>query len=250
MSEINPRVAHAAMNVAFDAAEYTWLDLSDQLVSDDELRPYAAEQSAFAVAKMPLLFERMAVIPPTNHWAKEDAFTVERVGERIRCSGYVHGAPKVGFVIELYDDGNGDFSMDIDYDSQQAMPYFQKNPEAAAEWCRNNLIQLMVNLYYASTAKKGSTEYYTCPPNPSNAKRRRKGKAPLYEWKTIIIDKTVRKRMNDSIKAATPREKCREHDVRGHWAVSKLGKKYWRKGHKRGDASKGTIFHDYQMQGD
>ena len=35
------------------------------------------------------------------------------------------------------------------------------------------------------------------------------------------------------------------HDVRGHWSVSKLGKRYWVKSHKRGDSAKGTIFHDY-----
>jgi hypothetical protein len=38
--------------------------------------------------------------------------------------------------------------------------------------------------------------------------------------------------------------------VRGHWAVrKKSGKRYWVKAHKRGDPSKGSVFHDYQLVG-
>lgn len=251
MTEINPNVARAAMLVAFDAAEYTWIDLSEQDVSDDVLRPYAQEQSAFPVAKMPLLFERMAVIPPLKHWAKEDTITVERIDGKIRYTGWVQGAPRSGFSVTLYDDDAADYSMDVEFDHAQLMPHFQNNQEASVEWCRNSMIQLMVNLYYASTAKKGATEYYTCPPNPANAKRRRKGKTPLYEWKTIIIDATIRKRIAAAVRAAKPREPQREHGVRGHWAVrKKSGKRYWVRAHKRGDASKGTIFHDYITRGE
>lgn len=40
----------------------------------------------------------------------------------------------------------------------------------------------------------------------------------------------------------------RLHEVRGHWCVSKTtGKRWWRKSHKRGDASLGVINHDYEL---
>ena len=40
----------------------------------------------------------------------------------------------------------------------------------------------------------------------------------------------------------------RLHEVRGHWCVRrKSGKRYWRKAHKRGDKSLGTITKDYKL---
>ena len=40
----------------------------------------------------------------------------------------------------------------------------------------------------------------------------------------------------------------RLHEVRGHWCVRrKSGKRYWRKAHKRGDKSIGTITKDYKL---
>jgi hypothetical protein len=74
-----------------------------------------------------------------------------------------------------------------------------------------------------------------------NDKRKRKGKKPLYEWRTIEIKPSVMRSNSKGGTHASPRS----HDVRGHWSVSKLGKRYWVKSHKRGDSAKGTIFHDY-----
>jgi hypothetical protein len=251
MAEINPRVARAAMLVAFDAAEYTWLDLSEQDASREDLHPYALEQASFSVAKMPLLFERMAIIPPLANWSDQDVFTLERVNGRIKVTGWLQGQPDSGFRVELFDEEGGEYAMLVDFDPERVLPHFQQDRRKAADWCKQNTVEMMVNLHYASTAKRGAPEYYSCPTNPANAKRRRKGKTPLYEWKTIVIDATIRKRIAAAVRAAKPREPQREHGVRGHWAVrKKSGKRYWVRAHKRGDASKGTIFHDYTTQGE
>ncbi len=251
MSEINKNVLRHAAYVAFDAADYTWIDLSEQDVSRDVLHPYAIEQVSFSVAKMPLLFERMAIVPPLTNWSNEEAFTVERVNGRIKVTGWVHGRDKKGFSVELFDDEEGEYSMLVDFEPKEVLSHFQQDSAKAAQWCKENTVELLVNMHYAATAKTGTPEYYTCPPNPANVKRRRQGKVPMYEWKTIVIDATVRKRMADAVRAAKPRAPQREHGVRGHWAVrKKSGKRYWVTAHKRGDASKGTIFHDYQTTGE
>lgn len=250
MTEINKNVLRHAAYVPLDAAAYTWIDLSAQDVSREVLHPYALEQVSFPVAKIPLLFERMAIIPPLANWSDKEVFTVERVNGRITITGWVHGREKKGFSVELFDDGAGEYSMMVDFDPKDVLSHFQQDTSKAAQWCKNNTVELLVNMHYASTAKKGTTEYYTCPPNPANVKRRRQGKVPMYEWKTIVIDATIRKRIANAVRAAKPREPQREHGVRGHWAVSKLGKRFWRKAHTRGDASIGTIFHDYQTTGE
>lgn len=80
-------------------------------------------------------------------------------------------------------------------------------------------------------------------PNKSNLKRIRQGKKPLFEWTTVTIE--PRSAKNESLGGthASPRQ----HDVRGHWVV-RNGNKFWRRPHKRGDASKGVIFHDYVVK--
>lgn len=251
MSEINKSVLRHAACVPFDAAAYTWIDLSAQAVSREELHPYAVEQASFTVTKIPLLFEHMAIIPPLTHWSDEEVFTVERVKGRIKVTGWVHIRNERCFSVELFDDEGGDYSMMVEFDEEQVLHAFKNDKPKAMNWFKNITVELLVNVHYASTAKQGTPEYYTCPVNPANVKRRRQGKVPMYEWKTIVIDATVRKRMAKALREAKPRAPQREHGVRGHWAVrKKSGKRYWVTAHKRGDASKGTIFHDYQTKGE
>lgn len=256
MTEINPKVAKAAMHVAFDAAEYTWIDIQELAVDNATLQLAAKELSEYRVEKVPLLFERMAVIPPLEHWDADAVITVERTGNRIVVGMWAFDQPEYAFqaVVKESDDENHTLLLDFDVPKAHyatMLSTFKGDRNKAQTWMSGGTTQLMTYLYYATTAKKGTTEYYTCPPNPANVKRRRQGKVPMYEWKTIVIDATVRKRMTDAVRAAKPREPQREHGVRGHWAVrKKSGKRYWVRAHKRGDASKGTIFHDYQTTGE
>ena len=254
MSEINPKVAKAAMHVAFDAAEYTWVDIHELAVDSATLQPFATELSEYDVAKMPLLFERMAVLPPREHWDEDAVITVERVGSRIVVGMWAFDKPDYAFQAVVKESDDEHRTMLLDFDVPKAhydtlMSTFKGDRQKAQTWMSGATTQLMTYLYYATAVKNVVEETYTCPVNPANVKRRRQGKVPMYEWKTIVIDSTIRKRMAKAKRAAKPREAQREHGVRGHWAVSKLGKKFWRKEHKRGDASKGTIFHDYQTKG-
>lgn len=256
MTDINPRVAKAAMLVPFDAAEYTWIDLSEMTTHVDEIRPHMDELQAFTVEKMPMLFEKLAVLPPAKYYDDKSATTISREGDEITYEVWRLGVSRVGFTAKIRDlvpfSYEKDVKIDIPKDNlDKLMNSIKGSQQEANAWLVNNITYLMGVLYYATAVKRDVTETYTCPTNPANVKRRRQGKTPMYEWKTIIIDATIRKRIAAAVRAAKPREPQREHGVRGHWAVrKKSGKRYWVKAHKRGDASKGTIFHDYTTQGE
>lgn len=79
--------------------------------------------------------------------------------------------------------------------------------------------------------------------NIANKKRIAKGKKPLFDWHTVEIKPRVQSAPANGEKTGI---KHRQHEVRGHWCIRKsTGLKYWRKAHKRGDASLGVVFHDY-----
>lgn len=84
---------------------------------------------------------------------------------------------------------------------------------------------------------------YKAESKTNNAKRIRQGKKPLFEWTTVTIEPRSAKSESLGGTHASPRQ----HDVRGHWVV-RNGNKFWRRAHKRGDASKGVIFHDYVVK--
>lgn len=76
-----------------------------------------------------------------------------------------------------------------------------------------------------------------------NAKRKRKGKQPLFSWHTVKIEPAAAKREHQGGTHASPRL----HDRRGHWRICKSGKKVFVKACKVGCASKGVVFKDYQV---
>jgi hypothetical protein len=98
---------------------------------------------------------------------------------------------------------------------------------------------------FIDAVSKQDSQYpmYAPEPKSNNAKRLRQGKPPLFSWHTVLIEPTKQKFPHQGGTHATPRQ----HDVRGHW-VNRNGKRFWRKPHKRGDASLGIVFHDYKIK--
>jgi len=86
--------------------------------------------------------------------------------------------------------------------------------------------------------------YYRATSNASNAKRIRKGKAPLYEWRTVELQRKPAEL--PSAPNGGTHASPRLHQRRGHWATSKLGKKFWRREAVVGNPENGMIFHDYK----
>jgi hypothetical protein len=103
---------------------------------------------------------------------------------------------------------------------------------------------VLVAVFIDAVSKQESQyQMYTPKPQSNNAKRLRQGKPPLFSWHTVLIEPTKQKFPHQGGTHASPRL----HDVRGHWAT-RNGKRFWKKPHKRGDASKGVVFHDYKIK--
>ena len=81
----------------------------------------------------------------------------------------------------------------------------------------------------------------------NNAKRIRKGKAPLYEWTTVQLERKAPE-LPAAPKGGT-HASPRLHQRRGHWVTSKLGKRFWRSQTVVGKPENGMIFHDYKDGG-
>jgi len=79
----------------------------------------------------------------------------------------------------------------------------------------------------------------------TNQRLIKKGKPPLFEWKTVTIEPQVRQSVSLGGTHASPRL----HDRRGHWrTMKKSGKRVWVRDCKVGDPSKGIIKHDYKFR--
>jgi len=79
----------------------------------------------------------------------------------------------------------------------------------------------------------------------SNKKRIAKGKAPIYEWTTVVIEPPKPKAEPKGGTHASPRL----HDRRGHFRTCKDGvRKVWVRACKVGNAAKGTVFKDYKWK--
>ncbi len=84
----------------------------------------------------------------------------------------------------------------------------------------------------------------TKPNSPTNKRRIYKGKpALIYEWRTVVVEPKQSTAKSISCSHSSPRL----HDRRGHWRTLASGRKIWVRNCKVGDASKGTVFHDYKV---
>lgn len=112
---------------------------------------------------------------------------------------------------------------------------------------RNHATPLMIVMYGVSlVSTRALPSAMAVAANPTNKKRMARGKKPLFDWTTVEVKAAERLHGTPSEKTGI---KHRLHEVRGHWCVRKsTGKRYWRKAHKRGDASLGIVFHDYTVK--
>lgn len=78
-----------------------------------------------------------------------------------------------------------------------------------------------------------------------NRTRAKKGKPPLhYTWKTVTVEPPKQKHEWIGGAHASPRK----HQRRGHWRNHPSGKRVWVRDCWVGDASKGTVFKDYEVK--
>lgn len=110
-----------------------------------------------------------------------------------------------------------------------------RNTEAA-------ITSLVAVSFWLERLNDSRTTGYRATPRGNHAKRLRQGKKPLFDWHTVIVE--PKKEKNESLGGT--HSSPRLHEVRGHW-VQRNNKRFWRKAHRRGDATKGIVFHDYKL---
>lgn len=76
-------------------------------------------------------------------------------------------------------------------------------------------------------------------------KRIAKGKPPLYDWTTVVLDPI--KPIKSEYKGGT-HASPRHHERRGHFRRTPSGKQVWVRNHKVGNPANGTVFHDYMVK--
>jgi len=92
--------------------------------------------------------------------------------------------------------------------------------------------------------KDGSVKAYKPIPNPSNPKRIRKGKKPIFEWR--VIDVTAKPKI-ESMPTGRKHLSPRKHKRRGHLRHYKSGKETWVNECLVGKLEFGYIHHTYQV---
>jgi hypothetical protein len=100
----------------------------------------------------------------------------------------------------------------------------------------------IVAMFYASLDTK--VQAYVPTPHQANVSRAKRGLKPLYDWHTVVIEPPKPTQEHQGGTHASPRR----HQARGHWRTYASGKRGWVKECWRGDASKGTVFKDYQLK--
>jgi hypothetical protein len=101
-----------------------------------------------------------------------------------------------------------------------------------------------VSAWYESLSRRSQAYIPAVAKTFTNQRKIAQGKTPAYEWRTVVIEPSKPQPEPKGGTHASPRL----HDRRGHLRRLQSGKNVWVKPCKVGDPSRGTIFHDYQLQ--
>jgi hypothetical protein len=107
-----------------------------------------------------------------------------------------------------------------------------------------HMILGFISAWYQVMHQRNTAYVPVVPQTYTNKRKIAKGKAPSYEWRTVVIEAVVPKSEHKGGTHATPRL----HDRRGHLRMLSSGKTVWVKPCKVGDPTKGTVWKDYVVQ--
>lgn len=105
------------------------------------------------------------------------------------------------------------------------------------------VLGIIAKWYHSMMATKTAYQPFVRP-TFTNQRKIAAGKQPSYDWRTVVIDGKVIKCEHKGGTHASPRL----HDRRGHSRRLPDGRIVWVRPCKVGDASRGVVFHDYQVK--
>ena len=276
---MNNAIAYMAKNCAFDAAHYTWVfidggklypikmntleqkllthgDYAAPLRTKEVKQPFdnTAVLIRFRDASYALFtFDcRDSTLYEANMWGGIDGELLEEKGRSKIKILTLHFKPRP-------EQFNGVPPASEEHNpkgkSQDALTLVSMSPQLPQN-IKDSLVENIIPLMkmitlYIPCASEGllqgeSIEYYRPINIGNNEKRKRKGKAALYEWRTVTLERK-RYGLPSAPKGGT-HASPRLHQRRGHWVTSKLGKRFWRGESVVGKAENGMIFHDYEAK--
>ena len=106
------------------------------------------------------------------------------------------------------------------------------------------MIMGFLSAWLGSLSRRAESYIPSVKPTFTNRRKIAAGKPPLYEWRTVVIEPVQARREHQGGTHASPRL----HDRRGHLRRLRSGKNVWVRECKVGNASKGVVFHDYQIK--
>ena len=246
---MTPLITKMAGVLKEKASNWMWFDFSETWEISNEMIDHSRAIEAF---KNPLPFDRCVIVigdeKETSAVFASNIFAVRVQGRppeekvpvilfaALQSTDYMHidGVPPFSCNMQ---EANLEEGITIHFENQR-----HEKDERMVEAAMNVLTTVAFWLERLNSSEV-SIPSYKAEDKTNNAKRIRQGKKPLFEWTTVTIEPRSAKGESLGGSHATPRQ----HDVRGHWVV-RNGNKFWRRPHKRGDASKGVIFHDYVVK--
>lgn len=106
------------------------------------------------------------------------------------------------------------------------------------------LMLALVAWWYQALARGTQAHIPSVRDTWTNRRKVAQGKPPLYDWRTVVIGPAKRRSEHQGGTHASPRQ----HDRRGHLRRLRSGQNVWVRPCKVGDASKGVVFHDYEVR--
>jgi hypothetical protein len=254
---MTPNIMQAVKNVYTegDPMDYTWVDLGDFSTMDDDAydKTMNAIPDLFASdpADLMLPFEQMGIVRYQDKQPAPLSITIERSDGAltVRLRG------RNGDVGAIRSTGKEQFlSMPP---NQTAESYIQAlrdkgmDPSEEGLTPERYMYQIwssMASHQYAEYMRRAMdmherTRVYKPIASPSNSKRIRKGKHPLFEWK--VIDVTAKPDDHDIVATGNGRNSPRQHKRRGHFRQYKDGRRTWIPEALVGKIEFGYIYHSY-----
>lgn len=238
-----------------DPMDYTWVDLGefDHMLDDkyDKVMDAIPDLFSSDPADLMLPFEQMGIVRLPNKKVTPLSITFERNGSefivRLRGKGGDCGA--------IRSTGTEQFvSMPPNETAESFIQTMRdKGMECSTEGMtpERYVFQIwssMASHLYAEYMRRAMdmherTRVYKPIASPSNSKRIRKGKQPLFEWK--VIDVTARPEDHDIVATGNGRNSPRQHKRRGHFRQYKDGRRTWIPEALVGKIEFGYIYHSY-----
>ena len=122
--------------------------------------------------------------------------------------------------------------------------YGASDPEIPISEPEAKAVLSLIALWYRMLASSQTAYRPEVAPTFTNRRKIAQGKKLSYDWHTVVIEPQQPKSASMGGTHASPRL----HDRRGHLRKYKSGKTGWVKNCKVGNASLGTVFHDYEVR--